>query len=206
MKNKHFVYIIVTVILLGFLLLWYASRPKPVRMVQAKPKMQAVTDSSVQAQRDVTLYFSSEDGDHLISETRQILCGGDEGCIRSVIEALVAGPVQQGLAVLPTKTQILHVGIEEGTAILDFSPEVSSGHPGGSQSELLTVYALANSVAVNFPHLRQIAVQINGQVVDTLKGHVDLRRPLIADFTFARQSIAERLATLPDGSAPEQEE
>ena len=205
MKNKHFVYIIVTVILLGFLLLWYASRPKPVRMVQANPKMQAVTDSSVLAQRDVTLYFSSENGEHLISEARQLSCGGDEGCIQAVIEALISGPVQQGIAVLPAKTQILNVRIEEGTAILDFSPEISSGHPGGSQSELLTVYALANSVAVNFPHLRQVAVQINSRQVDTLKGHVDLRRPLIADFTFARQSIAERLATLPDDSAPEQE-
>jgi hypothetical protein len=187
MKNKHFILIIVVVILLGFLLLWYAGRPKPERMVQARPSLHSTDDSGELRQRDATLYFSSEDGLYLVSETRQLGCNSEESCVQAVVEALISGPVQDGNAVLPSKSRILNVRIEQGTAVLDFSPEVSSGHPGGSQSELLTVYALANSVAVNFSHLRQVAILINGAKVETLKGHVDLRRPLIADFTFARQ-------------------
>ena len=187
MKNKHFILIIVVVILLGFLLLWYAGLPKPERIVQARPSLHSTEGSDTLRQRDATLYFSSEDGQYLVSETRQLGCSSEENCVQAVVEALISGPVQPGSAVLPAKAKVLQVQLDQGTAVIDFSPEVSTGHPGGSQSELLTVYALANSIAVNFSHLRQVAILIDGQKVDTLKGHVDLRRPLIADFTFARQ-------------------
>jgi len=198
MKNRHFIYIIVTVLALGVLLFWYAGRPKPVKSVKVMPTQPAEVDESAVVPRDVALYFAADNGEYLVSETRQIGCRGDEECVLAVIKALVAGSQQDGMPVLPAKAQALNVTLEEGTAILDFSPELVSGHPGGSQSELLTVYALANSVAVNFPHIRQVAIRINGQPVDTLKGHVDLRRPLIADFSFARQSINERLDAPPD--------
>jgi len=186
LKNRHFVYIIVIVVLLGLMLLWYAGRPKPEQIVKVKPSLHTTTGDGELSQRDATLYFASESGLYLISETRQLGCNGESGCISAVVEAMISGPVQEGLPVLPARAKILNVTIEAGTAVLDFSPEFSSGHPGGSHSELLTVYALANSVAVNFPHLRQVAFLINGAPVETLKGHVDLRRPLIADFTFAR--------------------
>ena len=196
MKNRHFLYIIAFVISLSFLLLWYAGRPKQERVVMAKPPQQGGSVSQELIQRDATLYFSSESGDYLVSETRQVGCRGEEGCVQAVVEALISGPVQDGSPVLPENSRVLSVQLEEGTAIIDFSAELSSGHPGGSQSELLTVYALANSVAVNFPHIRQTGILIDGKEVETLKGHVDLTRPLIADFTYARQSVAERLEAL----------
>ncbi len=196
MKNRHFIYIIVFVISLGLLLLWYAGRPKQERVVMVKPSLQSSGVSQELVQRDVTLYFSSESGEYLFSEARQVGCSGEEGCVQAVVEALISGPLQDGSPVLPENCRVLSVRLEEGTAFLDFSSEFSTGHPGGSQSELLTVYALANTVAVNFPHIRQTGILINGQPVETLKGHVDLTRPLIADFTYARQSVADRLATL----------
>ena len=205
MKNRHFILIITIVTLLGFLLLWYAGRPKPERIVQANPISRSLTGDEALVQRDVTLYFSSENGLYLVSEIRQLGCGGEINCVQAVVEALISGPVQDGSAVMQTHSTVLNVQIEEGTAILDFSREISTGHPGGSQSELLTVYALANSIAVNFPHIRQVAILIDGKEVDTLKGHVDLRRPLIADFTFARQPGA-RLSTVPVAGASAKEE
>lgn len=201
MKNRHFVVIIVVVILLGFMLLWYAGRPKPERQVKARPTVDSAAGSEQVVMRDVSLYFSSEDGLYLVSESRQLGCSGEENCVQAVVEALISGPVQEGSIVLPAKSKVLNVQIEEGTARIDFSPEISSGHPGGSQSELLTVYALANSIAVNFPHIRQISILINGQPVETLKGHVDLRRPLIADFTFARAPDAGFTAPPIDSSS-----
>lgn len=190
MKNRHFVLIIVVVILLGFLLLWYAGRPKPERIVKARPTARSAAGVEALVQKDVTLYFASADGIYLVSETRQLGCSSEESCVQAVVEALISGSVQDSSAVLPAKSRVLNVQVEEGMAIIDFSSELSSGHPGGSQSELLTIYALANSIAVNFSHIRQVAVLINGQEVETLKGHVDLRRPLLADFTFARSPSA----------------
>ncbi|PLY01287.1 MAG: hypothetical protein C0623_05570 [Desulfuromonas sp.] len=186
LKNKHFIYINLVVILLGLLLIWYAGRPKPEQVVKVKQSVHDTTGEKELAQRDVTLYFASPGGLYLVSETRQIGCSDETDCIRTVVEALASGPVQAGLEVVPAKTLVRSVEVDSGTAIIDFNQEFVSGHPGGSHSELMTVYALANSVAVNFPHLRQISVLVEGKPVKTLKGHVDLRRPLIADFTFAR--------------------
>jgi hypothetical protein len=206
MKKRYFIYINITVILLGLLLIWYAGRPKPERTVSAAPAQLTDSDSQELAQRDVTLYFASADGDFLVSENRLISCRDEEDCAAEVVRALISGSQQDGVAVLPSRAQIHGATFEAGTAILDFSPELSTGHPGGSQSELLTIYALANSVAVNFPHIRQVAIRIDGQPVETLKGHVDLRRPQIADFTFARQSITKRLEELSDDGQSEKEE
>jgi hypothetical protein len=76
--------------------------------------------------------------------------------------------------------------VDGGTAVIDFSRDLVSSHPGGSSSELLTVYGLANSLAANFPHIRQVRILVDGEPVESLKGHVDLSRPVQADFSFSR--------------------
>jgi hypothetical protein len=54
---------------------------------------------------------------------------------------------------------------------------------------LLTVYGVANTLAVNFPHLRQVRFLVAGQDVETLRGHVDLRAPVPADFRYGRPPL-----------------
>nr|NIQ97949.1 GerMN domain-containing protein [Desulfuromonadales bacterium]NIS43847.1 GerMN domain-containing protein [Desulfuromonadales bacterium] len=93
MKNRHFIYIIVFVVALGFLLLWYAGRPKQEQVVMVKPPEQSGSAGEEVVQRDVTLYFASETGEHLVSESRQIGCSGEEDCVQAVVEALISGPV-----------------------------------------------------------------------------------------------------------------
>jgi hypothetical protein len=73
---------------------------------------------------------------------------------------------------------------------VDFSQELISAHPGGTQSELLTIYGLADTLAVNFPHLRQMRVLVDGVPVATLKGHVDLRQPISPDFSLVEEGMA----------------
>ena len=51
-------------------------------------------------------------------------------------------------------------------------------HPGGTLQELMTVYTIVNAVLTNLPDLQDVQILIGGQEVDTLAGHVDLRRPL----------------------------
>lgn len=192
MKNRHFVYIILTVIVLGLLLVWYAGRPKPETVNRVKPSLRLQSGQGEVAQRNASLYFSSDNGRYLVSESRQIGCTDETDCVQAVVEALISGPLEDGIAVLPEKATVNAVSIEEGTAIIDFSPEFVSGHWGGSQTELLTLYALANSVAVNFPHLRQVSVLVDGKTVESIRGHVDLRNPVIADFTYARATTTDR--------------
>ena len=82
----------------------------------------------------------------------------------------------------------------EGVLQVDFARNLVDQHPGGSWGELLTVQALANTVATNFPHYRQVRILIDGAAVDTLKGHLDLRQPLNPDFSL--------VLSAPAGAAP----
>lgn len=138
-------------------------------------------------EREVQLYFADPEGTFLQPETRTIKgCEDDRDCIRSLLEALRAGSQQGLLPVLPSETGILDIELENDLVRVDFSHHLSDFHPGGSLSELLTVYSLSNSLCENFPYLRQLQILIDGQVKQTLKGHVRIDQPVYADFSYTR--------------------
>lgn len=152
-----------------------------------------------QTLREIILYFASVDGQVLHAETARINeCTLDEDCLRDTIQALIAGPQGDLVPILPAQTRLLGVNIEESLVKLDFSQDLISAHPGGTQSELLTVYGLADTLATNFPHLRSMQVLVDGTPVETLKGHVDLRQPVFPDFSFVEEGDAP-IGRLPVG-------
>ena len=63
---------------------------------------------------------------------------------------------------------------------------MASTHPGGSLDELLTVHAIVDALTVNLPSITSVQILIDGKEVDTLAGHVDLRRPLPANRALIR--------------------
>jgi len=187
MMKKSYLYLIIggallLLVVLAWLLLRTPSTPQVVLMAPAQPVATEVPE------REVTLYFASVDARYLVATSQRILCADESACLRAVVEALVAGPVDELQPVLPPRTVLHDVQVVDETFTLNFDSQLVTGHPGGSQSELLTVYALVNTVAVNFPHLRQMSLQVDGQALTTLRGHVDLQRPLLADFSFARRT------------------
>lgn len=142
------------------------------------------------AMREVVLYFADLRGEYLVAEHREMAdCPVDEACVRALVDALIQGPRTDLVPVLPPQTQVLGVTFEGETVTLDLSRELVARHPGGSISELLSVYGLANTLAANFPQLRQVRILVGGQVVESLKGHVDLRAPIPADFRYGRPPL-----------------
>ena len=127
--------------------------------------------------REVILYFASGDGQKLVAESRQIPgCESDEDCLSEVVQALIAGPAGDLVAILPSRATLRNLAVVDSLVEVDFSQELVDAHPGGTQSELLTVYGLTDTLAVNFPHIRQVQILVEGNPVKTLKGHVDLQR------------------------------
>lgn len=156
-----------------------------------------------QQTRNIILYFAAQDGQSLVAESATIDdCIEDEDCLLQTVRALIAGPGEDLVAVLPDQVKVLGVSIEESLITLNLSSELIAAHPGGTQSELLTVYALANTLAANFPHLRQLQILVEGTPVDTIKGHVDLRYPVYPDFSFVEEGASPigELITLPEES------
>lgn len=190
MKKRLIIYLVVAAGIVGTLFfLWVLGQSSSEnRPLVVSPNVQIAAESTV-SERDLTLYYASRDATQLVSTVSRFGCSDEISCLRAAVEALIRGPVDAGLPVIPARTRLHSVRVEEDLAILDFDAQLVDGHPGGSQSELLTVYALANTVAVNFPHVRQLQITIEGVSVATLKGHVDLRRPLLADFTYSKRNI-----------------
>lgn len=151
----------------------------------APAPMPAAEQAQPRQLRDVVLYFGSTDGSFLVAEGRQVEdCLSEEDCLRGTVQALVDGPVTDLVPIFPSPTPIRAVTVSADTVTVDFGRDLVSGHPGGSVSELLTIYGLANTLAENFPHLRRVRILVEGAPLETLKGHVDLREPVKADFSF----------------------
>lgn len=149
------------------------------------PVVEVETEARVM--REVILYFGDPLGEYLVAEHREMPdCPANEQCVQMVLDALIRGPADTLIPVVPPQTSLLQVILDEQTVTLDFSRDLVTRHPGGSISELLTVYGIANTLAVNFPHLRQVRILVAGQSVESLKGHVDLRAPVPADFRYGR--------------------
>ncbi len=134
----------------------------------------------------VRLYFESADQGGLVPEERSVPLAGDLARqIQTVMKELVRGSTTGLLPTLPPEAQVLEAFVSaRGIAYVDFSPGIRQVAVGGSQAELVAVYSIVNSVAVNFPAVKKVQILIEDKPVTTLSGHVDLSRPLGPDMTF----------------------
>jgi len=152
----------------------------------------------------VRLYFEAEDSAGLLSEEREIAFSDDLAVqLRTLVEELVRGPTDGLLGTIPPQTRVLEVFVTaRGVAYVNLSGEAAM-LPGGSMSELLSVYSVVNSLVVNFPAVSRVQILVEDRVVTSLAGHVDLSRPLPADMTLV--ALPPPLATEPaeaESSAP----
>jgi len=143
-------------------------------------------DSKVDVMRrlNVLVYFPSTTGDGLVGEAREIFMTAAPGDrAKQILADLISGPMTETASrALPPGTQLRQVYVlEQGTAYVDLSADFKQGIGGGSTEELFAVYSIINSVALNIPEIRRVGILIEGQPVDTLNGHLDLRRPLPPD-------------------------
>ncbi len=128
-----------------------------------------------------TLYFASEDGLRLVpAEVEVPLAEGVVAQARSIVEAQLAAEAPAPLAsTIPKGVALRGIFISQrNEAFVDLDPAIRSSHPGGTLQELMTVYTIVNVLLTNLPNLGEVQILIGGQEVDTLAGHVDLRRPL----------------------------
>jgi spore germination protein GerM len=133
----------------------------------------------------VRLYFEAPDREGLLPEEREVAFSPDLAQqIRTVVEELSKGSTTGLVATLPAGTRVLEAFVQaRGVAYVNLSGEASSGLPGGSKAEILTVYSLVDTIAANFPAVSRVQILVNDQPVTSLGGHVDVSRPLPPDMT-----------------------
>jgi hypothetical protein len=147
-----------------------------------------------------TLYYGSSDGRALVPVRRDVpLAPGVVEQGRQILNVQFQEAPQPYLQVVPTGTKLRAFYVtERGEAFVDLSGDVVSAHPGGSLTELLTVYAIVNAVTANLPAIQRVQLLVEGKEVDTIAGHIDVRRPLEHDATLLRDSKADPTLKTPD--------
>jgi spore germination protein GerM len=126
------------------------------------------------------LYYVSEDGLRLIAMERDVPFGESTlAQARRIVEAQLERPAAPFVTAVPEGTTLraLFLG-SAGDAFVDLSRDVTSAPTGGALDEILTVYSIVNALTTNLSAVRTVQILVDGHEVDTLAGHVDLRRPL----------------------------
>jgi hypothetical protein len=136
----------------------------------------------------VHLYFADRNNSFLKSEQRVLLQPGNPLHFgRAIVEALIKGPQKGLLQTLPADTKLNAIYlIADHVCYVDLSAAVRDNHPGGSNSELLTIYSLVNSLVLNVPEIERVKILIDGQEAPTLAGHIDLQFPVKAHMLIIR--------------------
>ena len=162
------------------------------RTTAAKPAAATTPSSPVPAppgrKIKARLFYVSQDGVGLTSVEHDVAYGdGADDQAREIIAAQIAPPVAPLVSAVPPGTTLRAVFItKSGDAYVDLSREARSAHPGGTVNELLTVYTIVNALTANLPAVTAVQLLIDGKEVDTLSGHVDLRRPLVKNLAWVQ--------------------
>jgi spore germination protein GerM len=142
-----------------------------------------------------TLFYVADNGVHLVPVDREVPYADETAeQARKLLEALLQPADPPLFSAIPAGVTLKALMLsDKGDAFVDFSPEISTKHSGGSLDELLTVYAIVDTLTVNLPAIARVQILIDGKEAETLAGHIDLRRPLAKNLTWTH---------LPDAAAP----
>jgi len=136
----------------------------------------------------IHLYFADRENAYLTAEDKRVSRPAEATAMGAIIvEALIDGPRNAFMRTIPQGTALKAFYIlENGTAYVDLSKEIKENHPGGAQSELMTIYSLVNSIVLNIADVDAVKILIDGHEETTLAGHVDLRFPFKANILLIR--------------------
>ena len=162
---------------------WYGPRA-PGAIAAAPSQPPAPPGRKIKAH----LFYVTDDGTQLTSVERDVTYGeGSMEQAKAIINAQIAPATEPLVSPVPAGTTLRALFVTpKGEAYVDLSRELAEAHPGGSLNELLTVYALVDALTVNLPAITAVQVLIDGKEVETLAGHVDLRRPLAKDLRWVQ--------------------
>lgn len=176
---------------LGILYLYYRERHEQAvaRQEAAEDKLRrasepaalAVTESA-KIKTKVSLYFRRSDpgggaGSLLAAEEREVEAPKEPAAfLGHLMGLLIGGPEGDFHPVIPRSTVLRQVFILDGMAVVDFSSEISSQHPGGVLGELATIHSIVLTITDNVSGINRVRILVDGQERPTLAGHVALKR------------------------------
>lgn len=168
------------------LLVWEKYRESIPR--QEVPQLQPSTNT-----QSVTLFFVAE-GNRLGREAREIEpCSDTSACLNDILEELFSGPVGDLNDALPEGALLNSIMVEGDRVTVDVNSNFVSEMPTGSSAEMMAVYSIVNTVCANFPQIKTVKLNVEGESKVVLK-HLDLTDPVPADFSLEQNPELEKPA------------
>ncbi len=132
----------------------------------------------------VELYFGTEDG-YFRKEKRIIDAEINTENAYLLIEELIKEPenTQENSRVLPEGTKILSYKYDEENKVATIDLGGTIKEAQGSMGKIFTVYSIVNTLA-DIEGIDQVQILINGEIIESLSGHIYLGEPLDPDYSF----------------------
>ena len=166
---------VVVALVAGGAMWWLLGKPGADRTVSEPIEL----GSGVTPGEDLSIWFASAQEDALVAEKHRVPPQTTSvERAKASLQALISGPKTEALRTLSAEVKIRELFVDDrGTAYIDFSEELSRDHSGGTWSEMLTLRSIMQTLASNVPEVKQVQILIEGRAVETLAGHIDIRRP-----------------------------
>ena len=141
-----------------------------------------------EAKRRILLTFPASQKAGFVNVTREIY--GTASMVaqaKQILMALMAGPSPAETQALPCfgpQSAYLEVYLDgKGLAVVDLPSSTVDALPGGTSSEVATLYCLVHTLVSDVPQVSRVQVLIDGQSAESLRGHFDIQDPLsVSDF------------------------
>lgn len=179
---------VLSVVVLMVLLAMQRKAVQPVVPAAAAAAPPPVAVAAPQGRKiKAQLFYVSDDGMRLESVERDVPYAEtavDQA--KEILKAQLAPVAAPLVSAVPPGTVVRALFLtESGEAYVDLSRDIATAHPGGSLNEMLTIYTIVHALTFNLPKVTAVQLLVDGKEVDTLAGHVDLRRPLSKNLQLA---------------------
>jgi len=160
----------------------FFSEATPPEVAEPEPEPQSVfgvATSTTAPTVNFKLYFPSAKDGYLRAEPREIAVVPDPiNQMGLVVTELIRGSKTGLVPTFPEDTRVKNIFLDDaGTVYVNFSRELQTGFPGGAWTETLTIYSLANTLALNFDDVKRVQLLVEGSEIETLAGHIDTSEP-----------------------------
>jgi hypothetical protein len=154
----------------------------------AEANQAAALYTGKEAKRKVLLTFPAKSQAGFVTVERQIYATAsvvNQG--KQVMALLMQGPSpreSQAAAPFGPGAQYRELFLDgKGLAVLDLPAAALLPLPGGTSSEVATLYSVVRSLAASVPGVGRVQFLVDGQRIPSFHGHVDILDPLaLADF------------------------
>lgn len=134
-------------------------------------------------EENVTLYFSDQNGENLVTEVRRIKTPKGEVMEKLVMSELIDGPKKgNNIATIPPGTKIISVETKDEVCFVNLSKDFVDKHPGGTSAENLTIYSVVNSLT-ELGNVNKVQFLIDGEKREIFK-HLVFNEPFEKEMSF----------------------